>query len=140
MTTENLIVSREYSRLILRLIPFTVANGLYAIVKGHSYLALAPLSIASTTYLYWYKPSYSWRRYLDIITVLSMCSYQAYRALNSDYTYSYISLNIIAIISYITGLHYHYNRKEMYLGMVFHSGVHIFLNMACTILYSGNIY
>jgi hypothetical protein len=141
MEKEGLVVPREYGRIISRLAPLSIISGIYALLMGHSfYIAIVPLSVGCTTYLYWHNPTYSWRRNLDMITVTMMCTYQAYRALYADYTYYYIILHGIGILSYLCGIHYYYERNEKYLGMLFHTGIHILPNIGNIILYSGNIY
>jgi hypothetical protein len=37
------------------------------------------------------------------------------------------------------GIHCYYERNEKYLGMILHTGIHIFGNIGNIVLYSGNI-
>ena len=130
MTNEILVTPREYGRIISRLAPLSIFSGFYALLMGHSYdIAIVPLSVGCTTYLYWHNPTYSWRRKLDMVTVMTLCLYQAYRALYADYMYYYYILHATGIISYLLGIHCYYERNEKYLGMIIHTGIHIFVNI-----------
>jgi hypothetical protein len=141
MSQGLLVVPREYGRMISRLSPLSIISGLYALGQGHTLsIAIVPLSIGCTTYLYWHNPTYSWRRNLDMFTVVTCCLYQTYRALDADYTYYYMLFQCMGIFSYLCGMYCYYQRNLTHLGMVYHMGIHILPNIGNIILYSGNIY
>ncbi len=137
MVHQKHVVPREYGKMITRLAPLSIISGIYAFLMGHGYdIAIVPLSVGCTTYIYWYNPTYSWRRKLDICTVIVMCFYQAYRAFGAEYAYYYYTCHLLGIISYILGIYY---KHKMYIGLLLHTGIHILPNIGNMILYSGRI-
>jgi hypothetical protein len=128
----------EYAHMILQVAPLSFTSGMYALYVGHPIdIAVVPLAVGCTTILYWYHPTYSWRRTLDMAVVSSTCAYQSYRAFYAEYASAYFPVMSLAILSYLVGLHY--DKKDKYAAMCFHAGVHIFANIALLVVYSGNI-
>ena len=129
----------EYAYMILQLAPLCFMSSCYALYAGHTLdIAAVPLSVGCSTLLYWYHPTYSWRRTVDMAVVTTTVIYQSYRAANSENANAYFPVMSMAILSYLAGVHY--DKKDKYVSMCFHAGVHIFANIALTIVYSGKIY
>lgn len=107
-----------------------------------SHLAIIPASVFVTSLLYWRKPlRNSWRRKLDIATVILGFSYQTHYALKN------IHYNSSAIVAYTTligcsaGL-YFLSNYFMICGRIWpavytHASIHIFANIANIVLYSS---
>ncbi len=139
MADEKFVIPKEYAVIILRCVPLSVISGLYAIYMGKTYdIVSVPLLVSASSLLYWSHPTYSWRRNLDMTVVASTCTYQAYRGLYAEYSVPYYLFTLLGIACYFIGNHY--GKRDRYLGVLCHTGIHIFANIGNIILYSGKIY
>jgi hypothetical protein len=119
----------------------SLSSSMYAIYKGHYNLAFIPGGVFLTSINYWRKPEIiSWRRILDVGYVNMALLYQLYNVYinNAQYAKEYYFFTGIASIFYPIGVYY-YNKKKYWKHIIFHSGVHIFANIANFILYTGYI-
>jgi len=132
------ILPREQYILIYRVSHILIITSLYAIYNKHYILFLDPVSIFFSSVLYWHKPDYSWRRYFDMVVVKSAILHQSILAYNSQYAIPYYCATFIALSCYPLGIYY-YSKKDYWRSTYAHIGLHIIMNSASIILYSGYI-
>jgi hypothetical protein len=141
MTNEKLVTTKEHAAAILSLVPLSIISGCYALYMNQdTSIILVPFLVSGSSILYWTHPTYSWRRNVDMISVLYGSLYQAYRALYAEYMYYYFLSHGIGILCYFLGRHYHYTKNNKEAGLICHMGVHILANIGNMALYSGEIY
>ena len=119
----------------------SLSSSLYAIYKGHYNLAFIPGGVFLTSINYWKQPALSsWRRTLDVGYVNIALCYQLYKVYitNAENAKEYYFFTGIAGLCYQIGMYY-YKQKKYWKHIIFHSGLHIFANVANFILYSGYI-
>lgn len=134
---ETILYPEQYN-LIYNVSWLSLGSTLYALYNQHYTLWFVPGSIFLTSITYWYKPDYSWRRYLDMAVAKSMCLYQLYMAYNSEYYYSYYLVTCLGLSFYPIGLYY-YNKKDYWMSTYSHIVFHILCNISNIILYSGKL-
>ena len=66
------ILNLEQSTAIYYVSHILLISSVYAFYQKHYHLFIAPAAIFVTSIHYWKKPDYSYRRYLDIFTVVSL--------------------------------------------------------------------
>ena len=110
----------------------------FAIYQGYYDMSLVPLFVGITSILYWRYPDYSWRRYVDMITVQGCMWYSVYRAWGAEFMIPYYLLKSFSIFIFIIGL-IMYDRKRFYISTYCHCSLHIIANISNTVLYSGEI-
>jgi len=127
--------------IIWNLAWLSCSSSLYAMYKGHYNLAFIPGGVFLTSINYWREPAVSsWRRTLDVGYVNMALFYQLYKVYitNAEHAKEYYFFTGIAALCYPIGVYY-YNKKKYWKHIIFHSGLHIFANIANFILYSGYI-
>jgi hypothetical protein len=118
----------------------SLSSSLYAMYKGHYNLAFVPGGVFLTSINYWKKPALSsWERTLDVGYVKFALLYQLYKVYvyNAENAKEYYFFTGIAGLFYQIGMYY-YRKKKYWKHIIFHSGLHIFANVANFILYTGN--
>ena len=135
----NPIITREQAQYIYRVSYLLPCSSIYAIYRHHYNLAIVPGSVFLTSIHYWKKPDHSYRRYLDMTTVISAFIYQNYMAYNAEYANIYYTLSFFSVVSYPIGIYY-YNKKYYWESIYAHMMLHILANMANIVLYSGYIH
>jgi hypothetical protein len=131
---NGLIVPKHHANLILKLAYLSIFSSPFAIYQGYYLHSLIPLSVSLTTLLYWEKPTYGLRRYIDIGVVSSGYLYNFYNICGSEYIVWFYVIKIISILCYVIGWYYHSKGLISY-GTFFHCGIHVFGHMGCIILY-----
>jgi len=117
----------------------SLCSSIYAIYKGHANFALIPGGVFITSTNYWRYPVIdSWRRYIDLSYVNMALLYQLYHSYNAQYANEYYFFTGLGCLCYPIGMYY-YNKKKYWKHIIFHSGLHIFANIANFILYTGYI-
>ena len=116
----------------------TLISIAYVLYRRHYILIIVPISVFLTSINYWRKPDYSWRRYLDMITVKSMIVYQIYVAYNAQFINSCLALWTISILAYCIGT-VKYRIGDRWSSVYLHVLCHTFANLGNLILYSGYI-
>jgi hypothetical protein len=114
-------------------------SSLYAIYRGHYDLALVPGGTFCTSINYWRKPDYTWRRNLDRVYLRISFTYQLLRSYNAQYVILYNLIIFISILFFYIGLHFYKNKKYWWYSTYSHCMLHIGVNIANVILYSGTI-
>jgi hypothetical protein len=126
------MLEKSQYTLIYKTSYLTLLTSLYAIYQEKYKIAIIPASIFLTSVNYWRKPDSEYRRYLDIITVVSGISYHHYLVYNSKYAAIYYVIMLLGKLSYICGKLEKDNWKSTYA----HIGLHVLANTACIIVYS----
>jgi hypothetical protein len=135
---EGMCVPRPQANYILYLSGLSFVSAFYGFYRGHYFFACLPLTVACTTILYWINPIDCWRRYIDMFVAIGGMTVQLLFAINAEYAIPYYLFKISAMICYPIG-HYFHNLGHIWLGTLWHSGIHILGNIANVILYSGYI-
>jgi len=117
---------------------FSLFSCIYAFYNNQYDLAFVPGGVFLTSINYWYKPDYSWRRYVDMGVVYTSLIYQILRAYNAEYSKMYYFTLSLAMCFYPLGVYY-YNKKQYWHSTYAHSMLHLIANISNVILYSGHI-
>ena len=114
----------------------TLVAGLYALYnKKYEFSLMANLCWLSSIN-YWRDPMPGWRRNVDIIFVVTSLMNQYAKAYKYQYAHIYYPLITLSASCYPISIYY-YNNNKIWCSVYFHSGVHIFANLANIILYHG---
>ena len=132
------ILYPEQCRVIFNVSFLTLGSCVYAIYNGHYDFAVCSGVVFFTSINYWRKPTYCWRRKLDMICVKLALIYHLYRAYRAQYMIEYYTIMFFALNFYPLGIYYH-EKKLYWRATISHSGLHIFSNIGNYILYSGKV-
>ena len=124
------------SAYLWRLAWLSLVSAIVALSRGHYDLVFVPLGVFLTSVLYWWKPDYSWRRYLDIGYVQFALWYQAYRAVSAQYALAYYVLTLSGIAFFPLGSCL---SASPWCSALSHGMIHILGNAANIYLYSGTV-
>lgn len=138
MLINGCILYPEQYKFIMRTAFLLLGTSIYGIKQGHYAMAIIPGSVFITSVNYWRKPDYSWRRTVDIYLVKGSMLYQTFRAVGTENEKIYYIIVILGTIFYLYGIHL-YNKKRYWASTYSHSMLHVMGNLACIVLYSGNI-
>ena len=132
----NTILPKEQYNVLWRTSWLSFLTGIYALYKGHYYVAHIPLGVWLTSINYWRYPNYSWSRYIDMTYVnyalISQITYA--RGKNKEFEHNMVMA--FAIGFYPIGI-YFYKKKYYWISTICQAQIHIFANIANYILYSN---
>lgn len=111
---------------------------LYALYRQHYNLIVVPGAVFLTSINYWRRPTYSWRRYLDMTAVKTTMVYQIYVGYNAQFINRCLVCWSLGVIVYLLSIYYH-KRGQNWLSTYLHMLLHIFANLGNVALYSGYI-
>jgi len=114
----------------------TLFSFFYAIYNKNYNLCIVPGGVFLTSINYWRNPMYGWRRNLDITYVGCALIYQAFISYSNPYFNAHLAIMSLAMTCYPISIYY-YNNNKIWHSVYFHSGIHIFANIANIILYHG---
>jgi hypothetical protein len=137
-TWGGLISPPEQSRVIFTVAWSSLFGALTAWHKGHTDLIFVPGGIWATSLLFWWHPTYSWRRSLDMTVIQTGLWYQVVRAANAEYAFAYYVITGAAVSCYGLGWLF-YLRRQTWAGTLCHAMVHVLGNIANVILYNGYV-
>jgi len=120
--------------LIYKTSHLALLTSFYIAYKEKYKIAILPACIFLTSINYWRRPDSEYRRYLDIVTVVSAISYNHYLVYNSKYAAIYYMIMLLAKLSYICGKYY--EEKDNWKSTYAHIGLHVLANTACIVVYS----
>ncbi len=131
------IIRKEY--LLHRTAYLFLLTFLYGWYRNHSYIVLFPVgSSAFTSINYWRNPVHCWRWYMDVFTVRSMTIYQLVISYNAEYSTPFYIVFCSGLLFYpVSKLLNYYNYYLLHIYA--HMGLHIMLNIAGLILFSGEV-
>ena len=124
------------SAYLWRLSWLSLASAVAAVLGGHVDLVFVPLGVWLTSILYWQRPNYSWRRYLDIAYVQFALWFQVYRAANAQHRVPYYALTFAGVPFFLLGT---YLSASPWSSALCHGMIHILANAGNVYLYSGTI-
>jgi len=132
----GVILHKKQYILIYKTSYLTLLSFLYSLYQEHYNISIVPGSIFVGAILYWSKPDYSWRRYLDMAIAKTCIIYQLYMAYYNDYAILYYFIATIGLSCYPLGIYY-YKKNDYWNSTYSHMAMHIILNIGNIILYSG---
>jgi len=109
----------------------------YAFTKGKTEFIILPFAVWATSINYWWKPDFSWRRYVDMACVHFVICYQSIRGYGSEYQIPFYTISAIGMIFYAFAMYY--KQKSDWTSTIFHSIAHIMANVSVMVLYSGKV-
>ena len=113
-------------------------SSIYGLRRGHV-IAVLPGCIFITSINYWRDPvSNSYRRYIDISTVVICLTCQNAYVIQAQYAQIYYILIGCGILCYPVAKYFSY-RQQYWSSVIAHSMIHIVCNIANIIIYSGDI-
>ena len=145
---KDCIMKREYYSCIYRISFLSFLSSIYAIYCDCYDLAVVPGGVFLTSVNYWRRPTYGWRRNLDMGYVTCAVMYQNYRAYHAYNAYYYTmkmghyfvllyyGLVVFGIGCYPVSV-YLYKKKDLWRSTYVHCLLHVVANVANVLLYSG---
>ena len=142
---NDCIMKREYYSYIYRVSFLSFLSSIYAIYCDCYDLAVVPGGVFLTSVNYWRRPTYGWRRNLDMGYVASALIYQNYHAyhayyymMNLDQSFAllYLALMLFGIGCYPASIYLH-KKKDIWGSTYVHCLLHVVANIANVVLYSG---
>jgi hypothetical protein len=131
----SLIVTPEYSKYLYRTSYFSLVSCVYSIYNNpSSNIFLIPGGIFITSINYWRYPTNSYRRWIDITSVILGGSYQIYYASKFPEKNIYYSILLFGLIFYPIARYY--DKKNIWLSTLSHMTLHLILNISNMYLYS----
>ena len=124
------------SAYLWRLSWLSFISAIVALSRGYYNLFFVPLGVWATSILYWWRPDYSWRRYLDIGYVQFALWYQVYRAAKAQNAMAYYVLTFSGVAFFPLGS---YLSASPWSSALCHGMIHILANAANICLYSGAV-
>jgi hypothetical protein len=121
-----------------RLSWLSMVSAAFAFARGYVDLAFVPLGVGITSLLYWSKPDYSWRRYLDMAYVQLALWYQIYRAAAAENRTAYLVITLSSVAAFPVGVYFH-RRGITWGSTLAHGMVHILGNLGNIVLYAGHV-
>ncbi len=107
----------------------------YTLYQREYIAASIPGFVFITSLLFWRRPDYSFRRYLDVATVKTCMVYQWYMAYYAPYGQYYYIMNTTAVLCYFMGI-YWYKKKKNWNSARSHMIGQVFANIANVLLVS----
>jgi len=135
---DGLILPRQQYMYLWALAWMSFASAVVAVARGYWDLAIVPAGVWLTSILYWHKPDYSWRRYVDMGWVQLALWYQVYRAVGAENMVPFYVIMAFAVASFPVGVYFH-GRREVWLCTLCHGVVHILGNVGNMTLYAGTV-
>ena len=122
----------------------SVPSAIYALTRKSHHLAIVPVTVFTTSLLYWRNPVRdSWYRVLDMTTVFLGVTYQSIYAfqtirITSPYRHfpAYTSLVAASVGCYALS-HTLMNRGRIWPATYAHASIHLVANVANMVLYHG---
>ena len=135
---KDCIMKRKYYSCIFRVSFLSFLSSIYAIYCECYDLAPVPGGVFLTSVNYWRRPTYGWRRNLDMGYVTCAVIYQNYRAyyMTSEIVWWYYFFMFLGVICYPVSV-YLYKKKDLWGSTYVHCLLHVVANIANVLLYSG---
>jgi len=129
------ILEKQHYIWVYRSSHITLISFFYSLYQAQYGLAFIPGSIFITSLLYWKKPDYSYRRYLDMAVVKMSMVYQWSTAYSYRYGTYYYMINVVAMLCYLMGI-YLYKKKQNWNSARSHMIAHLLANISHVVLVS----
>lgn len=132
---DGCILPREQCVYLYMTSWVSIFSTMYGLYMKLYWISLIPFSVFCSSLLYWHKPDYSWRRYVDITIVQIGFITQLYLSINTDIMYVYFTLSFINVLLFLIGIEL-YNRFYLWESVITHSFIHFIGNINNILLYS----
>lgn len=135
---NDCVIKYEHYSYIYRISFLCFFTSIYALHSECYELAAVPGGVFLTSVNYWRRPTYGWRRNLDMGYVICAVIYQNYRAyyMTSSMVWWYYFFMFLGVVCYPVGVYLH--KKNDLLGSTYvHCLLHLAANVANVLLYSG---
>lgn len=112
---------------------------------GYSYhreyydFTILDVAVQILSIMYWSKPTYNWKRTLDIYLVYFTVLYHCVRAYHAEYNILFYICTIVGMLCYSLSWIY-YNQNKLWLSVYAHASIHVIFNIGIMSLYFGKIY
>ena len=135
---QGTILEKEQYRYLYWASHMALASFLYALYNAQYRIAIIPASVFTSSIIYWQKPDYSWRRYLDMTVCKVGIIYQHYLAYGSEHAAIYYTIMTLAMVVYAIGLR-SYGEKRYWESTWIHLIFHIIANTGNFVLYGSRL-
>lgn len=132
--TERWLVSKEEARLLFWLSPMGFVSGIVGIQSDYPWLGAGTVVGAMLALLYWNRPTYSWRRNVDIAWIQLLLWTHGWYALQSPVAIPYFCIQSAGVVAYGMSWYYQVNAKAM-ASVKAHAIVHVCANASVILLY-----
>lgn len=136
MAPPSYILPSIQSKILFVLSFLILASAAYAFSRGLLVFAALCVTIFITSFLYWHKPEYSWRRNLDFFVVKCGAAFQLYMALYSPAVLYYYSIMLCCGFFYGAS-HVFAAQQRHWYSTCSHCMLHILGNAGNFLLYSS---
>ena len=134
---SELIIVSEQNALLVRVVSHHIILSAYvAYMLDLRAFVYTNLLIYFTTHLFWYRPSYGYRRTMDIMVVYSVFVFSLYNSLWCVYASIYYLQICSALLMYALSEYAYFLNKES-LCIRLHCAFHIIANISNVTLYFG---
>jgi hypothetical protein len=131
---DGCIAPAEHARILYWLSLLGLVSGIIGIWRGYTWLGLAVCIGSIFAQMYWSRPTYSWRRMLDIMWVQGLIWVHLWVALQSPVWITYCIIQIIGAIAY--GISWYcISVGELWASTISHVFLHLCANVSLCILY-----
>lgn len=139
MIKGDMMYYPEQYIIVYKLSFLSLFTSFYGIYRQKYELFIVPGMVFLTSINHWKKPMHnSVRRKVDLICVNSRLVYKLIIGYNSEFYVYYYFFLIFASALYPIGK-YFYSKNLYWHSICIHGMLHILANIACIILYSGNV-
>ena len=133
---DTLLNTPEHCRIIQGMSWWAVGTGLLGISHGHTAMGTGVLIGSGIAYAYWWRPTYSWRRRLDMTWVQVLLWWHLYAALESPVRIPYYTISAAGAGCYALSWGASMQGWQ-WTSTVFHMLLTACANLSLTVLYSG---
>ena len=135
---NDCVIKYEHYSYIYRISFICFFTSIYALHSECYELAAVPGGVFLTSVNYWRRPTYGWRRNLDMGYVICAVIYQNYRAyyMTSSMVWWYYFFMFLGVVCYPVGV-YLYKKNDLLGSTYVHCLLHLAANVANVLLYSG---
>ncbi len=135
-STEDILHLQEHCGIIQGMSWWAVGTGLLGISHGHVAMGSGVLIGSGIAYAYWWRPTYGWRRRLDMTWVQILLWWHLYAALDSPVKGAYYAISAVGAVCY--GLSWWAaNHGWQRTSTAMHMLLTACANLSLTVLYSG---
>ena len=128
------VVGQEYANKIYSLSFLSLLPTCLSFHYGKYDVMLVPLTVFATSINYWRKPTYGWRRNMDIGAVCCGACFQLFRVLECENKHIVLTFMGCGTCSYFMS---RCLSTQPSLSTSLHCGVHVFANLALVFLILG---
>ena len=129
------VVAQEHAKKIYRVSFISLLPTCLSFHYGKYDVMLVPFSVFATSINYWRKPTYGWRRNIDIAAVCGGACFQLCRVLKCENKHLVLTFMGSGACCYVMSRCF---STQPSLSTSLHCGVHVFANLALVFLILGS--